>query len=47
MHSLFGTKHLIILAVYIAHYAFTVLFCVTACYIKPIIHAIRSKKVAA
>lgn len=34
-------------AVYIAHYAFTVLFCVTACYIKPIIHAIRSKKVAA
>lgn len=30
-------------AVYMAHYAFTVLFCVTLCYIKPIITAIREK----
>ena len=31
-------------AVYMAHYAFTVLFCVTLCYVKPIIRAIRGKK---
>lgn len=29
--------------VYIAHYAFLVLFCVTLCYIKPIFAAIRQK----
>lgn len=29
--------------VYICHYAFTVVFCVTLCYIKPIIAAIREK----
>ncbi len=29
--------------VYMAHYAFTVLFCITMCYIKPIITAIRTK----
>ena len=29
--------------VYICHYAFTVLFCVTLCYIKPIMGALRSK----
>ena len=29
--------------VYICHYAFTVIFCVTLCYIKPIITAIRNK----
>lgn len=29
--------------VYICHYAFTVVFCVTLCYIKPIIAAIRGK----
>ena len=28
---------------YICHYAFLVIFCVTACYIKPIIKAIKSK----
>lgn len=30
--------------VYIAHYAFTVLLCVTACYIKPIFAALRGRK---
>lgn len=29
--------------VYICHYAFTVIFCVTICYIKPIVIAIREK----
>ncbi len=29
--------------VYMAHYAFTVVFCVTLCYIKPIVVAIREK----
>ena len=29
--------------VYICHYAFTVVFCVTLCYIKPIVAAIRAK----
>ena len=32
--------------VYIAHYGFTVLLCVTACYIKPIIKALSRKKQA-
>ena len=30
-------------AVYIVHYAFLILFCLTACYIKPIIVAIKEK----
>lgn len=30
-------------AVYMAHYGFLVLFCITLCYIKPIITAIREK----
>ena len=30
--------------VYICHYAFLVLFAITACYIKPIIEAIKSKR---
>ena len=30
--------------VYIAHYGFTVLLCVTACYIKPILKALSRKK---
>ena len=29
--------------VYICHYGFTVLFCVTLCYIKPIVVAIKGK----
>ena len=29
--------------VYIAHYAFLVLFCITLCYIKPIVQSLRPK----
>lgn len=33
--------------VYICHYAFTVVFCVSLCYIKPIFAAIQGKKIKA